>query len=94
MSLLIELARQFGLPLAGVGALVVAFYGRRVLNAAGRLSAWATTGLILLVVLGIGSLLGWWDVHIATIREHLEAGWRLVGELVRFALDKWATDVA
>jgi hypothetical protein len=93
MSVLIDLAQQFGLPLAGVGALVAAFYGRRALGVAGRLSAWATTGLLVLVVIGVGSLLGWWEVHVGTIQSHLEVLKGVLVDVGRLLADSLGVDV-
>jgi hypothetical protein len=86
MSILLDLARQFGLPMVGVGALLAALYGRRALAWLGRLSGWASIGIVVLLVLGVGSLAGWWDVHVETITTHLRTAGGVLGDLVGTAL--------
>lgn len=90
MSLALEVAQLAGVSVAGVSALVAALYGRKALKWAGKLSKWATIGFILLVVLGLGAILGWWDLNPSTMLEHAEIVGGFLGDLAS-GLVEWAT---
>lgn len=82
MSAALELAQLAGISVGGVAMILAAVYGRKTIKWFAKIGTVATFGIVSLLVLGIGALLGWWNINLDTILEHAGIVWDLFADLV------------